>query len=313
MRELSFTNSFPEDALSCILETIHMKVVTAQASDFIPPWDLKVQSGLPGFYFVTNGRCCIQLDGTNETWTLGSGELILLLQRKAHSLRDGQGNVSPLESDRHMDVSEKITPVATTLVRGAFTWNEKEIASLLPEMPPVIHIKSDDGRLIPWMIRTIKMIADESASDQPGARAIINHLAYVILVQGIRAYLAAIPPDGGRALEFMNHRQISPALYLMSAHPEEPWSLASLSRKCGMSRSAFAEEFKRATGRSPMAYLLDLRMNRACDLLGKGFLRIKEVSEQAGYGSQPAFSNAFRRWTGVAPGAYRKTQRKSYS
>jgi AraC-like DNA-binding protein len=73
-----------------------------------------------------------------------------------------------------------------------------------------------------------------------------------------------------------------------------------------MSRSGFADEFKRTTGKAPMTYLLERRMDRACELLSRSSLKIKEVSALAGYSSQPAFSNAFRRWTGRASGAYRK-------
>ncbi len=71
----------------------------------------------------------------------------------------------------------------TTLIHRTLIWSEKETASLLPDMPPVIHRKSEDGILVSRMLRTIGMIADESVSDKPGVRAIINSLAYAIPIQ----------------------------------------------------------------------------------------------------------------------------------
>jgi AraC-like DNA-binding protein len=307
MQELSHTYSRQKDALSCLFETIHMKDVVAQRSDLTPPWSIHVAEGMAGFYMVVNGKCHLRLDETGKIFALGSGDLAVLVHREAHCLQDGRQNRMWPRGGMRENTTAQDPCLPTTLVRGSFTWDEDEIAPLLPELPQVIHIKSADGRLAPWMIKTVQMIIDESSSGRPGSQAIVNHLAHVIFVQGIRAHLAAMPPGGGQVLESVAHRQIGPALYLLHARPGEPWSLISLARKCGMCRSAFAEEFRRAVGRPPMAYLLERRMHKACKLLSQDPLSIKEIAILSGYGSQPAFGNAFKRWAGMPPGAYRQS------
>jgi AraC-like DNA-binding protein len=305
MKELLDISSNDDDALGCFFEAVDLKIMSTQKLDFTSPWNFRTSEEILSFYIVANGRCRLTIDGKESSIRLNCGDLVVLLNKNIHCLQNDLLRYRRLIGGTQI-VSDKAIAPRTTLIRGTFAWNQKEVASLMPEKPPAVHIKCKEGRLLPWMIRAMMMVIDESASNKPGVRAMINYLASVIFIQGILDHLAAVGRNGGQVLQFLNNRQIRPALYLMNAHPEESWSLSSLARKCAMSRSAFAEDFKQSVGRPPMAYLLNLRMDRACDLLSQNILEIKEISEQAGYGSQPAFSNAFKRWTGMAPGAYRK-------
>jgi AraC-like DNA-binding protein len=306
MRESTSIDSTPEDMLSYFLETVHIKVVAVQTLHLKSPWSLRIANGMTNFYIVANGQCCLRIDEKDDTFTLASGDLAVLPYGEAHSLHDAPSQSVPIDETCD-DQMETGTALKTTLLSGAFKWDPKQIADLVPEMPSVIHIKHKHKAFIPWMISTVAMITNESATGRPGARMLINDLAHVIFVQGIRYHLATTPSHHDRLHGFLNDSQIRTALYLMRTHLEEAWSVASIAKRCGMSRSAFAKKFTAVVGKPPMEYLLALRMNWACDLLSKGELRVKQVSELAGYGSQPAFNNAFRRWTGVAPGTYRKT------
>jgi AraC-like DNA-binding protein len=306
MQDLSYTDSSIEDSLNCFLETIPMKMISAQALDFTPPWDFYISDELASFYMVVNGRCSLKMEG-KDSIDMNCGDLAVLLDGKAHRLQNNSQYCRRLLNGDRSENREKWTASRTTIIRGVFTWEGKNVASFLPPMPPAIHIKCKEGRLLPWMSRTIMMIADESTWDRPGIRAIINHLAHVIFIQGIRAHLAAINGNGGQSPEIKHQGQINTALCLMNAQPEEAWSLSSLARKCAMSRSAFAEKFKLAIGQTPMDYLLNIRMSKACELLRQNILGIKEISEQSGYQSQSSFSNAFKRWSGATPGTYRRT------
>jgi AraC-like DNA-binding protein len=83
--------------------------------------------------------------------------------------------------------------------------------------------------------------------------------------------------------------------------------VAGLAREVAMSRSRFAERFTRLVGRPPLDYLADWRMQRARALLRGGARSVGEVAARLGYRSEAAFSHAFRRRLGVAPGAYRRS------
>ena len=310
------TLPLPVDVLSSMLETVHLRVISAGRSCLAPPWGFRVGDGMASFYVVVRGRCWLQLDEAEPALELSSGDLAVLLQGKRHRLLDDpQSDVVPVEKfftpahiQKQAGLAMGKTGPRTTLVHGSFTWIEDELVPLLPMLPPVIHVKSGDApHLAPWMNKALSMIADESVSYQPGAQTIINHLAHVVFVQGVRAYLITMPHASGRWLEAVAHRQIGTALCLLHTRPEGPWSLTSLAKKCGMSRSAFAEKFARLVGRSPMRYLLERRMHKASILLRQSSISMKEISVLAGYGSEAAFSNAFKRWAGVAPGVYRRS------
>jgi transcriptional regulator GlxA family with amidase domain len=98
---------------------------------------------------------------------------------------------------------------------------------------------------------------------------------------------------------------VGPILSIMHARFGEPWSVAALAREAGLSRSSFAARFADAVGVPPMHYLLECRMRAASAMLHSGRGCLKEIARRTGYSSEPAFSLAFKRWSGRPPGAYR--------
>lgn len=82
------------------------------------------------------------------------------------------------------------------------------------------------------------------------------------------------------------------------------WTVEELAREAALSRSTFFERFQNALGMPPMAYLLAWRMALAKKLLRERVEDIAGIAQRVGYGSVSAFSVAFTRYTGRAPGRY---------
>jgi AraC-like DNA-binding protein len=80
-----------------------------------------------------------------------------------------------------------------------------------------------------------------------------------------------------------------------------------------MSRSAFAERFSRLVGEAPMQYVTRWRMHLAMEALHDGRATVADIAFRLGYGSEAAFSRAFKRFTGVPPGAARHSEREALS
>ena len=78
-----------------------------------------------------------------------------------------------------------------------------------------------------------------------------------------------------------------------------------------MSRSAFALRFKEKVGQSPLDYLTRWRMFRAGQLLRSSDKALVEIATSVGYDSEASFNKAFKRTTGSAPGAYRRSMRSA--
>jgi len=85
--------------------------------------------------------------------------------------------------------------------------------------------------------------------------------------------------------------------------------VATLASKVGMSRSTFAGRFAELVGEPPLHYVTRWRMQKAAALLREGSATLGDIADRVGYESEAAFSKAFKRWVGSAPGAYRKAAR----
>lgn len=79
--------------------------------------------------------------------------------------------------------------------------------------------------------------------------------------------------------------------------------VASLAKEVGLSSFAFTEVFKRMTGLTPHAYLIDQRIRRAREDLLRGGTSVAHVAARWGFSSPQHFATAFRRVLGIMPSA----------
>lgn len=84
--------------------------------------------------------------------------------------------------------------------------------------------------------------------------------------------------------------------------------LARLAELAGVSVDHFVRAFRGATGTTPHRYLLELRLNRARDLLGQGSAPVAQVAQECGFSGPAHFSAAFHARFGLTPSQYRRSQ-----
>lgn len=134
---------------------------------------------------------------------------------------------------------------------------------------------------------------------------LIQGMAQCVAVHLARHYLDADAEDmsGRNALPAFKLKRV---IHLMEQRLAEHFSLGNLAQAIGMSEYHFSRLFKRATGRSPSQYFIQMRMARARQLLIETERSIIEVGLDVGYGSASHFSQVFRREVGVAPSHYRR-------
>jgi len=105
----------------------------------------------------------------------------------------------------------------------------------------------------------------------------------------------------------MNDSKINTALELIHTQPADTWTLENLSRRIGMSRSAFASRFKHLVGMTVMDYITKLRMQRARELLVNDQLSLLQIAKKVSYKSEAAFNRAFKRQFNQNPGKLRRS------
>ncbi len=92
----------------------------------------------------------------------------------------------------------------------------------------------------------------------------------------------------------------------MDDHFRESITLTEIASYADMSTSYFCRKFKSKYGVTPISYLRNLRIARACHLLENTDLPLKEITEQSGFLSVPYFCREFRKEKGMPPMHYRR-------
>jgi len=249
---------------------------------------------------------------------LSGGDLAVLPLGHAHVLRDHPRS-APVHVDDVAQCDSRSVVMQlevgakgpeTNFVTGAFVLDDPLARQILAVLPPVIRMRPEVEQGVPSFLENIQFITHEVETDRPGSEVVLLRMADVIFIQILRAYLARVPDDGGGFLGALRDPRTAAALGAMHHRAEAPWTVASLAKEVGLSRSVFASRFTQLVGEPPLGYLTRLRMQKAAILLREG-ATLARASHLTGYASEASFSHAFRQWAGVAPGAYRKQLRES--
>jgi transcriptional regulator GlxA family with amidase domain len=128
---------------------------------------------------------------------------------------------------------------------------------------------------------------------------------------------SALGADLGRAERQRGGAPIAPVLdgvvaraaQLLRADLRRHWTVQELAQKVGVSRAVLARRFVQALGEPPQRWLTRVRLERAAALLVESEAGLASVADAVGYDSEFAFSRAFRRQFGVAPGFFRRRAR----
>ena len=86
----------------------------------------------------------------------------------------------------------------------------------------------------------------------------------------------------------------------------EPNPVQYMNSRAGLNTRTFSRRFRAATGRSPIEYIHELRVEAAKNLLEMTPRSIEEISVDVGYEDPASFRRFFRKEVGVSPAVYRK-------
>ena len=203
----------------------------------------------------------------------------------------------PLEHHFHNAPSEGADFVCATLDFEGGAQHPLVLA-----LPPVLvlPLRSTEG-----LEHTLALLFAETERLRCGQRLLADRLFEVLVLQLLRWLLdhpheAGIPPG---LLIGLSHPKLARALTAVHEQPGAAWSLASMADVAGMSRSAFAAEFKARLGTAPAEYLLHWRVSIARSMLIGGS-SVKAASSELGYASTASFSRAFSQVLGSSPRAW---------
>lgn len=157
---------------------------------------------------------------------------------------------------------------------------------------------------MPPEVRLSELLSKAESARSPRLRALANLLRAESDPGVARCLTEALKLALG--VDSRPHDPIARAIRLVEGDLSQTWSVERLAKAVGLSRSAFARRFRETMGTPPERHAFELRMRRAAQLLHDERLGLAAVAGQVGYGSEFAFGRAFKRWSGVSPGQYRK-------
>lgn len=175
----------------------------------------------------------------------------------------------------------------------------RELLDALPQVLVIRHAARSEAvrRALDWIIGELRV-------PTPGQALVIAHLSHILLIEVMRQHLAAAPIEATGWMAGLSDPALAPAIAALHADPARSWTVAALAGEAAMSRTTFAVRFRRVVGQTPMAYLTRWRMLRAADRLSRTDDPIARIAEWAGYSSESAFAQAFRREMGHSPRRY---------
>lgn len=282
------------------LDLIRLRVSIYHNALVCGDWQLRDVLGPDAtcFHMVTIGQCRLQIPGQAEQ-VLQQGDLVLLPREMPHTL-------VPLN---HMGVAmqrlpyRNTMPDATGMLCGRILFRHRGSEQLLADLPPVIVLRMT-GEAMPWLQSLQALIVQESLLQDSGTSLLLERLCEILVIYSLREYLRQ---QGNRQgiMALYSHARLAPAMQLLHQQPAQDWNLQQLADACALSRSAFANLFKKDSGWSVMQYLTWWRMQLAWRLLERG-QAVAQTAANVGYKSEAAFSRAFSREFALSPGAVRR-------
>jgi len=229
---------------------------------------------------------------------MGAGDIVLLSRGSAHVLSDSPRAEGAIPFETAVDTPEG----KTDFLCGKYRLDRSRAHPLMSGLPDVIHLPADVGQH-PELRAAITLLGGEIGGNGAGRDAAISGLLDLLLVYLVRAWLGENTETGWP--QALRDPEIAATLEALHTDPAAAWRIEDLAARVNLSRATLARRFTALTGQSPMAYLAWWRMTTAARLLRDTDLPLPTIAREIGYGSPFAFSHAFKRHFGLAPGHYR--------
>lgn len=276
---------------------------------------------MPGFYghaaflVMMRGGCIVTFDDSDLTYSLAAGEVMLLPRGSGCIIQDHPA--SPVVD--FMEIKTGGPPhgevwnyggggALTSILMGCFEFDTHLKNPLIESLPGVIYLKASELQSEPWFDTTLRFLASETINNRPGSDILIGRLTDIFFIQVVRTFMMQHKECGKTAgwLRGLADPEIGQSLRLIHEKPAAPWTVASLAKEVGLSRTSFAVKFSNILNQTPIDYLTSWRMQEAVSLMEKGEDSMPRIAASVGYTSEAAFAKAFKREVGEAPGAFRR-------
>ena len=248
---------------------------------------------------------------------LNQGDIIVFPHGDAHMMSSARGlqsgpNVHSVGTARYLEpvMLGNGGPRAAAFVCGFLGCDRRPFNPLLAGLPRLMHMRGMSGA---WVSSFTRQVTEESQLRRAGADSVLTRLAELMFIEVLRRYLGEQPSGQSWVARGSPRRCGGPG-----PGPVARAAGSSLDpRRVGTQGSFFPHQCGEALHRTgwPAADAVSRPMAHAgCrQSLSQSGAKVAAIAAQVGYDSEAAFSRAFKKATGEAPGAWREARRSGVS
>ncbi len=291
----------------------------APQAEVIRPAVLPASQHLISYHIVTQGGCWAGLRGASAE-RFEVGDVLVIPHGDAYFLADPPDAQATYGTDEALSFFRRMAagelPAAineggggagrTQFICGFLGCHLRPFNPVLAALPRMIHLRAPKPPT-DRLRHLIEFALGELRERSPGGQSVLMRLAELMFVEVVRRHLDTMSGAQTGWLAGLRDPLVARTLASLHGAPERRWTLDALAAHAGTSRSVLAERFTHFAGQPPMHYLTQWRMQLATRLLAEpGARKVAVVAETVGYESEAAFSRAFKKYVGVAPGLWRQ-------
>lgn len=245
---------------------------------------------------------------------LSTGDLIIFPHGDAHVVSSTPGLRAKPDPESYRLPEGRSLPIAiqldgggdaSTLMCGFLGYDSGQYNPLLRTLPRTLVLRRQELAERP-VAALVAVAVAESRARRSGGECVLSRLSELLFVEALRIYVEKLPSEASGWLAGLRDPHVGRALSSLHDRPAHAWNIDDLAHEAGLSRSLLAERFAHFVGVPPMQYLAQWRMQLAAERLRTSTDSMAEIAARVGYGSESAFSRAFKRLVGVAPASFRQ-------
>jgi AraC-like DNA-binding protein len=316
------------DALSDVLRVIRLTGGVFLHADFFAPWCIVTNIGpelcgpavpptshLIPYHYIVEGECFVRVAGSDDAGILvRAGEVVLLPRNDLHLMGSdlalppmpANDIVKPREDGGLFSIQHGGDGGRTRMICGFLGCDSLAGNPIISTLPAIMRLDAEPGGAADWIRSTFQYAAQEIEAGRPGSETVLAKVSELLFVEAVRRYANGLPEGQTGWLAGLRDQYVARALAVLHGDIVRPWNMDELGRAVGLSRSALADRFVRLIGMPPIQYLAGWRMQVATEKLRNTSLPLARVAETVGYGSEAAFSRAFKKAFGTAPATWRQ-------
>lgn len=312
-----------DDALSDFLCKLRLAGGVFLRSELGAPWSLAAAAThqeclafdleprhIVAYHYVVCGEMFIEVNGQQPV-KVEAGEIVMLPQNDAHILSSAPGlppmpgkvmlptGLSGVWSMRFGGAGERCHLLCGFLSSDDFN-------PLFIMLPKLLKIDVASLGCGAWIESSMQFAISELAKGRAASSNTISRLSELLFIEAVRSFARSAGGLEVSWLQKLSDPQIGRVLSMMHKSIASYWTVDRLAREARLSRTAFISRFAAVTGQPPMSYLKAWRLREASLSLIEGRESVAQIGHAVGYCSEEAFSRAFKKAYGVAPGHYQK-------